>query len=108
MRLRVAFTADYTRTRRVGRWETLFDKPRLELDKPALVVRNNSAAMRVASRTSVKRKGEPRCAVGWRLVRLDEDDDIEGSCVSIGLKSTGRLCRHAERSETRVIPDNNA
>lgn len=50
--------ANSTRMRQAGRWEMSFDKPRLELDKPALIVRNNSFAMRVASRTSIDRKGE--------------------------------------------------
>lgn len=63
----------------------LFDKPRLELDKPALVVRNNSAAMRVASRTSVKRKGELLWGGDWSdLTRTT----ISRGCVSIELEST--------------------
>lgn len=50
-------TPDGTRVRQAGRWE-MFDKSRLELDKPALIIRNNSLAMRVASRTSIDRKDE--------------------------------------------------
>lgn len=100
MRLSAASTADNTRAGQAGRWKTLLDKPRLELDKPALVVRNNSLAMRVASRTSVDRKGE--------LPTRSELMTVHRGVAFPWNREHGRLCHDAERSAARVIMDNNA
>lgn len=64
----------------------------LELDKPALVVRNNSLAMRVASRTSVDRKGE--LPGGSELTRITVH---QGVAFPWG-REHGRLCRGADNN----------
>lgn len=102
MRLSAASTVDNTRAGQADRGETLLDKPRLELDKPVLVVRNNSLAMRVASRTSVDRKGE--LPAGSELMRMTVH---RGVAFPWG-REHGRLCQDVERSAVRVIMDNNA